>query len=189
MHGACRRRRIGSPMAASGWRWTSTPSRRPPPAAAVLARARQPVLASMLATTPTAEPGDLARTRSPRKRAALDVSGPMILLAMPRLFGFVLQSAERLFLPRRRRAPSAIAWEVSQHVRRAPHLRHRRRRPAADGVVRQSCDKRLHVSPFLDMALDLSVPRRSRGRRVVIGIVDGPRRPRPRRRLTANAAI
>ena len=72
---------------------------------------------------------------------------------MPRLFGFAFNPLSVYFCHDASGAPSAIAWEVSNTFGGRPHLSPRRGGPAADGVVRQSCEKRLHVSPFLDMDL------------------------------------
>ena len=114
-------------------------------------------------------PGPL-RGKIAAKAGGLDVSGRMILLTMPRLFGFVFNPLSVYFCHDEAGRLSALAWEVSNTF----GARHTYVIPAAadEGVVRQSCDKRLHVSPFLDMGLSYQFRVEARGDRLVIGIID-----------------
>jgi DUF1365 family protein len=115
-------------------------------------------------------PGDL-RTKLAAKAEGLDVSGRMILLTVPRLLDFAFNPLSAYFCHDAAGAPSAIAWEVSntfgaRHTYILPIAR------SGDGVVRQSCDKRLHVSPFLDMDLAYRFRVEASGDDLKIGIVD-----------------
>jgi DUF1365 family protein len=114
-------------------------------------------------------PGDL-RAKIAAKADGLDVSGRMILLTMPRLFGFVFNPLSVYFCHDGAGAFSALAWEVSNTF----GARHTYVIPAAahDGVVRQTCEKRLHVSPFLDMGLSYQFRVETHGDKLTIGIVD-----------------
>ena len=114
-------------------------------------------------------PGDLARKIEARAQG-LDVSGRMILLTMPRLFGFVFNPLSVYFCHDAAGAPSAVAWEVSNTF----GARHTYVIAAApqDGVLRQACDKRLHVSPFLDMGLSYQFRVERRGAQLTLGILD-----------------
>jgi DUF1365 family protein len=78
--------------------------------------------------------------------------GPIRLLCMPRVLGFVFNPLSVYFCWRRSGELSAIVYEVSSTFGQ----RHSYVMPAtADdrGLVRQTCGKRLHVSPFMDMDL------------------------------------
>ncbi len=115
-------------------------------------------------------PGDL-RSKLAAKAEGLDVSGRMILLTMPRLFGFAFNPLSVYFCHDAAGAPSAIAWEVSNTF----GARHTYILPVespADGVVRQSCAKRLHVSPFLDMDLAYQFRVETSGDDFKLGILD-----------------
>ena len=101
----------------------------------------------------------------------VDVSGRMVLLTMPRLLGFVFNPLSVYFCHDVSGAPSAIAWEVSNTFG-ARHTYFIVVARAADGVVRQACPKRLHVSPFLDMDLGYQFRVEVSDERLSIGIVD-----------------
>ena len=119
---------------------------------------------------------DHADGRSPDLRASiaakaegLDVSGRMILFCMPRMFGFVFNPLSVYFCHDADDALSAVAWEVTNTFgSRHTYVITARR----EGVVRQACDKRLHVSPFLDMAMSYQFRVEVHGGRVSIGVVD-----------------
>ena len=116
--------------------------------------------------------GDL-RSKIAAKAEGVDVSGRMILLTMPRLFGFVFNPLSVYFCHDSAGAVSALAWEVSNMF----GARHTYVIPAApqEGVLRQSCEKRLHVSPFLDMGLSYQFRVEARGDKLTLGIIDRAR--------------
>jgi DUF1365 family protein len=110
------------------------------------------------------------RAKIAAKAEGIDVSGRMILLTMPRLFGFVFNPLSVYFCHDAAGVFSALAWEVSNTF----GARHTYVIAAAprDGIVRQTCDKRLHVSPFLDMGMSYQFRVEARGDKLTLGIVD-----------------
>lgn len=114
------------------------------------------------------EPGDL-RAKIAAKAVGIDVSGRMLLLTQPRLFGFVFNPLSLYVCHDSAGRLSALAWEVSNTF----GARHTYVIAAeAEGVVRQSCAKLMHVSPFLDMGLAYQFRLETRGDELRIGIVD-----------------
>ena len=78
--------------------------------------------------------GDLA-AQDPRAvvQAGFDgTPGPLTLLTMPRVLGFVFNPLSVYFCHSGDGRPSAIVWEVSEYLRRAPFLRSGRRGEATD---------------------------------------------------------
>lgn len=78
--------------------------------------------------------------------------GPIRLLCLPRVLGYVFNPLSVYFCYRHNGELHAILYEVSSTFGE----RHSYLIPAvagASGTIRQSAEKRLHVSPFLDMAL------------------------------------
>ncbi len=78
--------------------------------------------------------------------------GPIRLLCLPRVLGYVFNPISVYFCYRQDGALRAILYEVSSTFGE----RHSYLIPAeagADGDIRQSVEKRLHVSPFMDMDL------------------------------------
>jgi DUF1365 family protein len=78
--------------------------------------------------------------------------GPIRLLCLPRVLGYVFNPISVYFCHRPDGALHAILYEVSstfgeRHSYLIPA------EPGADGDIRQSVEKRLHVSPFMDMNL------------------------------------
>ena len=116
------------------------------------------------------KPGDL-RAKIAAKAAGIDVSGRMILLTMPRLLGVVFNPLSAYFCHDSGGAPSALAWEVSNTFG-ARHTYVIAIENAAGGVVRQSCAKVMHVSPFLDMGLTYQFRVEVSGEALKLGIVD-----------------
>ena len=105
--------------------------------------------------------------------AGIDVDGGAIrLLCLPRVLGYVFNPLSLYFCYRRGGALAAILYEVSSTFRE----RHTYLIPVEDGAaeVRQSAAKRLHVSPFMDMALsyDFKVQPPANEVRVVIDTFD-----------------
>jgi DUF1365 family protein len=77
--------------------------------------------------------------------------GPIALLCMPRILGFVFNPLSVYFCRRRDGTLFAIVYEVSSTFgQRCSYVLPVRDTGAA---VRQGCEKRLHVSPFMDMDL------------------------------------
>ncbi len=84
--------------------------------------------------------------------AGVDFDGGAIrLLCLPRVLGYVFNPLSLYFCHRRDGGLAAILYEVTSTFGE----RHTYLIPVADGTVevRQSAVKRLHVSPFMDMAL------------------------------------
>ncbi len=100
--------------------------------------------------------------------------GPIRLLCLPRILGYVFNPISVYFCHRPDGALHAILYEVSSTFGE----RHSYLIPAqagADGEIRQSVDKRLHVSPFMDMNLHYAFrvsPPRERVR-IAIAVSDG----------------
>jgi len=95
--------------------------------------------------------------------------GPIRLLCLPRVLGYVFNPISVYFCYRPDGALHAILYEVSSTFGE----RHSYLIPAeagADGDIRQSVDKRLHVSPFMDMDLRYAFRVTPPGERVRIAI-------------------
>jgi DUF1365 family protein len=78
--------------------------------------------------------------------------GPIRLLCLPRVLGYVFNPISVYFCHRPDGTLHAILYEVSstfgeRHSYLIPA------QPGADGDIRQSVEKRLHVSPFMEMDL------------------------------------
>ncbi|MDQ2083063.1 DUF1365 family protein [Xanthobacteraceae bacterium Astr-EGSB] len=110
------------------------------------------------------------RTQVERHLAAgIDIDGGQIrLLCMPRTLGYAFNPLSVYFCHRRDGALAAILYEVHNTFGE----RHSYLIPveAAAKVVRQSCDKRFFVSPFMDMDLRYDFRVVPPGERVVVGI-------------------
>ena len=82
--------------------------------------------------------------------AGIEAGGPVRLLCFPRVLGFVFNPLCVWFCHRPDGTLAAIIHEVSntfgqRHAYLIPAER------GTDGLVRQRCDKRFYVSPFMDM--------------------------------------
>jgi DUF1365 family protein len=112
------------------------------------------------------------RTQVERRldEAGLSIDGgPIRLLCLPRVLGYVFNPISVYFCHRPDGALQAILYEVSSTFGE----RHSYLIPAeagADGDIRQSVEKRLHVSPFMDMALRYAIRVSPPGTRVRIAI-------------------
>jgi DUF1365 family protein len=86
-----------------------------------------------------------------RLRAArIEAGGPIRILCMPRVLGYVFNPLSIYFCHRTDGGLAAIVYEVNNTF----GGRHSYVLPVeGDGAVDQSCAKRLHVSPFMDMGL------------------------------------
>lgn len=78
--------------------------------------------------------------------------GPIRLLTMPRVLGRAFNPLSVHFCHRRSGEVAAILWEVDntfgeRHAYLIPV------ETTVDGEIRQTCDKRFYVSPFMDMGL------------------------------------
>ena len=98
--------------------------------------------------------GDLkAEVLQALDRAGVDLRGGGVrVLCMPRVLGFVFNPISVYFCHRPDGGVAAMLYEVNntfgqRHSYLLPV------RASDDGVIRQSCDKGFHVSPFMDMAL------------------------------------
>lgn len=85
--------------------------------------------------------------------AGIDLDGgPVRLLCMPRILGFVFNPLSIYFCHRKDGALAALLYEVNNTFGE----RHSYLIPVegpAEGEIRQSCAKRFFVSPFMDMAM------------------------------------
>lgn len=85
--------------------------------------------------------------------AGLDITGGSVqILCMPRVLGYVFNPLSVYFCRRADGALAAVLYEVSntfgeRHSYLIPA------EPDQTGTVRQECDKRFYVSPFMDMDL------------------------------------
>ncbi len=102
------------------------------------------------ALLPQGERGLKAWAEAQLAAAGIEAGGPVRLLCFPRVLGFVFNPLCVWFCHRPDGTLAAIIHEVSntfgqRHAYLIPAER------GADGLVRQSCDKRFYVSPFMDM--------------------------------------
>jgi len=97
--------------------------------------------------------------------AGIAHGGPVRLLAMPRILGLGFNPLTVFFCHRVDGALSAIFYEVNNTFGE----RHSYLIPAEDGpVVKQACDKRFYVSPFMDMDLSYAFRVRPPGETVQV---------------------
>jgi DUF1365 family protein len=85
-------------------------------------------------------------------QAGIEPGGAIHLLCMPRIFGYVFNPLSVYLCHGRDGGLSAVLYEVNntfgqRHCYLLPV------EPGAQHPIRQSCDKRFHVSPFMEMAL------------------------------------
>jgi len=103
-------------------------------------------------------------------KAGLSIKGgPIRLLCLPRVLGYVFNPISVYFCYRPDGTLHAILYEVSstfgeRHIYLIPA------EAGADGDIRQSVEKRLHVSPFMDMDLRYAFRVTPPGERVRIAI-------------------
>ena len=111
-----------------------------------------------------------SQVESALKEAGLPLEGgPIRVLCMPRVLGFAFNPISVFFCHDRAGALRAVLYEVNntfgqRHTYLIPA------EPGSDGIVRQSCEKRFYVSPFLEMDMQyhfrLAIP----GARVAVAI-------------------
>ena len=79
--------------------------------------------------------------------------GPIRILCMPRMFGYVFNPISVWFCHRRDGELAAVIYEVRNTFgERRSYLVPVEDRESQDGILRQSCAKVFHVSPFLPIA-------------------------------------
>jgi DUF1365 family protein len=84
--------------------------------------------------------------------AGIVADGPVRLLCMPRLLGYVFNPLSIYFCHRRDGSLAAILYQVHNTFGQR-HAYLLAAAPDAAGVVRQECAKRFYVSPFMDMEM------------------------------------
>ena len=102
-------------------------------------------------------PQDLAaHVREAAAGFGVDASGPAELLCYPRVLGYVFNPLAVYFLHDADGAPSGVLYEVSNtfgerhsYLIPAPKGGHE----GTDPVIRQTADKKFHVSPFMPMEM------------------------------------
>jgi uncharacterized protein len=100
--------------------------------------------------------------------------GPMLLMTMPRVLGYVFNPISVFFCHDARNRMTAIVWEVSNTFGGRHSYVIGVDDPEAS-VLRQRCRKELHVSPFIGMEIDYHFRVVLRGDRLTIGIADHDR--------------
>jgi DUF1365 family protein len=100
--------------------------------------------------------------------------GPMLLLTMPRIMGYVFNPISVYFCHDARDRLTAIVWEVSNTFGGRHSYVIGVDDPEAM-VLRQRCRKELHVSPFIGMEIEYRFRVACRGDRLSIGIADHDR--------------
>jgi uncharacterized protein len=106
--------------------------------------------------------------------AGFPADGPMLLMTMPRVLGYVFNPISVFFCHDARDRLTAIVWEVSNTF----GGRHSYVIGVDDPdamVQRQRCRKELHVSPFIGMDVEYRFRLARRGSRLAIGIADHDR--------------
>jgi uncharacterized protein len=106
--------------------------------------------------------------------AGFAVDGPIRLLTMPRVLGYVFNPLSVYFCHDVRDRPTAIVWEVSNTFGERHSYVIGVDDPDAK-VQRQRCMKELHVSPFIGMEIEYRFRLVRRGDRLTIGIADHDR--------------
>jgi len=102
--------------------------------------------------------------------AGLPTGGPIRILCMPRVLGFVFNPLSEIFC----HAPDGRLVAIVHQVSNTFGERHSYLLPVDggdDGEVRQACAKRLYVSPFMDMDLNYDFDIVPPGERVRVGIL------------------
>lgn len=104
------------------------------------------------------------------RAAGLPTGGPIRLLAMPRVLGYAFNPLSIFFCHASDGALSAIFYEVhntfgERHSYLIPVD------PSANGSIVQDCEKRFHVSPFMDVNMHYRFRVTPPGERLRLGIV------------------
>jgi len=106
--------------------------------------------------------------------AGFSADGPMLLLTMPRVLGYVFNPISVFFCHDARGSLTAIVWEVSNTFGGRHSYVIGVDDPEAP-ALRQRCRKELHVSPFIGMDVEYRFRLVRRGDRLTIGIADHDR--------------
>ena len=106
--------------------------------------------------------------------AGFAADGPMLLMTMPRVLGYVFNPISVFFCHDARDRLTAIVWEVSNTFGGRHSYVIGVDDPDAT-VLRQRCRKELHVSPFIGMEIDYHFRVVWRDDRLTIGIADHDR--------------
>jgi uncharacterized protein len=106
--------------------------------------------------------------------AGFAADGPMMLMTMPRVIGYVFNPISVYFCHDAHDRLTAIVWEVSNTFGGRHSYVIGVEDPDAT-VLRQRCRKELHVSPFIGMEIDYNFRVVRRGDRLTIGIADHDR--------------
>jgi uncharacterized protein len=106
--------------------------------------------------------------------AGFPADGPMLLLTMPRVLGYVFNPISVFFCHDARERLTAIVWEVSNTFG-GRHSYVIGVDDAEAKAQRQRCRKALHVSPFIGMDIEYRFRFARRGDRLTIGIADHDR--------------
>ena len=106
-------------------------------------------------------------------RENLAADGRIVLLAAPRVLGFVFNPLSVYFCHDASGALAAIVWEVSNTFRERHSYVLKVEGEAT--TIRQSCRKLMHVSPFIDMDILYRFRVALKDGRLAIGIVDEDR--------------
>lgn len=85
--------------------------------------------------------------------AGIETGGPIRLLSMPRMLGYAFNPLSIYFCYNGQGDPTAILYEVNNTFGQR-HSYLISVSDAREGTVRQHCDKRLYVSPFMAMGMD-----------------------------------
>jgi uncharacterized protein len=106
--------------------------------------------------------------------AGFPADGPMLLLTMPRVLGYVFNPISVFFCHDARDRLTALVWEVSNTFGGRHSYVIGVDDPNAT-AHRQRCRKALHVSPFICMDIEYRFRFAHRGDRLAIGIADHDR--------------
>ncbi|MBS0452757.1 MAG: DUF1365 domain-containing protein [Proteobacteria bacterium] len=87
-------------------------------------------------------------------QSGIEAGGPVRLLAMPRILGFAFNPLSIYFCEHKSGGLAAIVYEVRNTFgERHRYLFEVAPQQAREAVLRHTCAKRMHVSPFMDMAM------------------------------------
>lgn len=87
-------------------------------------------------------------------QSGIPAGGPVRLLAMPRILGFAFNPLSIYFCEHASGGLAAIVYEVRNTFgERHRYLFEVAPQQASETVLRHTCAKRMHVSPFMDMAM------------------------------------
>lgn len=100
------------------------------------------------------------------RQAGIEHGGPIRLLSMPRILGYVFNPISVYFCHRTDGTLSAILYEVNNTFGQ----RHNYLAPAGEGTIRQTSAKTLYVSPFNDMKMSYEFRVQPPGNAVAVAV-------------------